>query len=40
MNVKSILDHWEMCTDRNQPPDRTLIRLILDHWEMCTDRNY
>ena len=34
-----ILDHWEMCSNRNLDLRPLCLELILDHWEMCSNRN-
>ena len=34
-----ILDHWEMCSNRNERGMKVFRDLILDHWEMCSNRN-
>ena len=35
----TILDHWEMCSNRNGNVDQAIHECILDHWEMCSNRN-
>ena len=34
-----ILDHWEMCSNRNSVRQHITLEQILDHWEMCSNRN-
>ena len=37
--VRAILDHWEMCSNRNGNAPHLRFDEILDHWEMCSNRN-
>ena len=37
---RSILEHWEMCSVRNNANLLNTCGTILEHWEMCSVRNY
>ena len=39
LKAAGILDHWEMCSNRNLREPGSARSRILDHWEMCSNRN-
>ena len=36
---RPILEHWEMCSVRNEKQFTERWEFILEHWEMCSVRN-